>query len=132
GSVTLGESQLKIAARIISVGRQINVPDRGLKIALMTALQESSLQMYANSTVAESLEYPHDAVGDDHDSVNPFQQRPSSGWGTVAELMDLTYSIRAFFGGPEGPNGGSPRGLLDIDEWESMEPGEAAQAVQVS
>lgn len=131
-TVTLGAEQLAIASRIVAVARQQGISDKGIKVAFMTALQESRLRMYANSSVPESLEYDHDAVGSDHDSVNPFQQRPSSGWGTVAELMDLDYSIKAFFGGPDGPNGGSPRGLLDIDGWESMEPGVAAQTVQVS
>ncbi len=131
GKVTLNEKQIAIATRIITVGRDLGISDKGLKIALMTALQESVLRMYANSSVPESLNYPHDAVGSDHDSVNPFQQRVS-GWGTVAELMNLDYSIKAFFGGPTGPNGGSPRGLLDIRGWESLAPGVAAQRVQVS
>jgi hypothetical protein len=61
-----------------------------------------------------------------------FQMRPQSGWGTVAELMDPTYQARAFFGGPTGPNYPSPRGLLDIPGWQQMDPGEAAQAVEVS
>lgn len=130
-TVSLDSKQVAIATRIITVGRELGVSDKGLKIALMTALQESRLRMYANSSVPESLEYDHDAVGSDHDSVNPFQQRVS-GWGTVAELMNLDYSIKAFFGGPTGPNGGSPRGLLDVPGWESMHPGVAAQTVQVS
>lgn len=131
GKITLNEKQIAIATRIITVGRDLGVSDKGLKIALMTGLQESVLRMYANSSVPESLNYPHDAVGSDHDSVNPFQQRVS-GWGTVAKLMNLDYSIKAFFGGPTGPNGGSPRGLLDITGWESLAPGVAAQRVQVS
>jgi murein DD-endopeptidase MepM/ murein hydrolase activator NlpD len=98
---------------------------------MMTALQESGLKMYANSSVPASLDYPHDAVGSDHDSVNYFQQRVS-GWGTVEELMDPVYAAKAFFGGVDGPNGGSPRGLLDIPGWEDMGLGEAAQTVQVS
>jgi len=132
GKVTLNAKQLTIAASIIGVGRELSISDHGIKAALMTALQESVLKMYANEGVPESLNYPHDAVGSDHDSVNPFQQRPSSGWGTVAELMTLDYSIRAFYGGQTGPNGGSPRGLLDVPGWESMTPGKAAQTVQVS
>src|SRR5699024_7118798 len=67
--------------------------------------------------------------GSDHDSLGLFQMRPQSGWGTAAELMDPGYQARAFFGGPTGPNGGSPRGLLDIPDWEQMDTGEAAQAV---
>ncbi|AIT60034.1 hypothetical protein [Corynebacterium doosanense] len=130
-SVQLDEKQLANAAKIITVGTQAGVSVAGLKIALMTTLQESKLRMLANSTVPESLEFPHEGVGSDHDSVNFFQQRPG-GWGTVAELMDPDYAIRAFFGGPKGPNGGSPRGLLDIKDWETLRPGQAAQKVQVS
>lgn len=130
-SVQLDEKQLGNAAKIITVGTQTGVSAAGLKIALMTALQESKLRMLANSSVPESLELPNEGVGSDHDSVNMFQQRPG-GWGSVAELMDPDYAVRAFFGGPKGPNGGSPRGLLDIKDWETMRPGVAAQKVQVS
>jgi len=128
---TLGAKQLSNAAGILAVARSLGVSLQGQQIAMMTALQESGLQMYANSSVPASLDYPHEAVGSDHDSVNFFQQRVS-GWGTVAELMDPTYAAKAFFGGLEGPNEGSPRGLLDIPGWESMPMGKAAQSVQVS
>jgi cell wall-associated NlpC family hydrolase len=46
--------------------------------------------------------------------------------------MDASYNARAFYGGPTGPNRGSPRGLLDVPGWQSMDKGLAAQAVQVS
>lgn len=58
--------------------------------------------------------------------------RPAAGWGTVAELMDPRFQAQAFFGGPDGPNGGSPRGLLDIPGWQSLPKGVAAQSVEVS
>lgn len=128
----LRPEQTAAASTIIRVGRELGVSDRGILIALMTALQESGLRNYANASVPESLSYPHDAVGRDHDSVNAFQQRPAAGWGSVAELMNPDYAAKAFYGGPSGPNGGSPRGLLDISGWESMGLGQAAQKVQVS
>lgn len=46
--------------------------------------------------------------------------------------MDPTYQAAAFFGGPTGPNHGSPRGLLDTPRWEALPKGAAAQAVEVS
>jgi murein DD-endopeptidase MepM/ murein hydrolase activator NlpD len=58
--------------------------------------------------------------------------RPQAGWGTVAQLMDPSYQARAFYGGPTGPNYPSPRGLLDIPNWQTLDPGAAAQAVEVS
>lgn len=32
--------------------------------------------------------------------------------------MDPVWSSRAFYGGPNGPNHGSPRGLLDLEDWQ--------------
>jgi murein DD-endopeptidase MepM/ murein hydrolase activator NlpD len=46
--------------------------------------------------------------------------------------MNATYQSRAFYGGSSGPNYPSPRGLLDIPDWQHLDPGEAAQAVEVS
>lgn len=134
--ITLNGSQLKNAETIISVGRSLGVDDKGILVALITALQESTLKMYANSgEYPESLDFPHDADGSDHDSLGLFQQRPAAGWGTVAELMDAVENAKRFYGGPQGPNGGSPPGLLDVlakRDLSSATPGEVAQAVQVS
>jgi cell wall-associated NlpC family hydrolase len=131
-AIKLNAAQLQNAATIVAVGQSLKVSTNGLKIALMVALQESTLRNLANANVPASLGYPNEGVGRDHDSVNVFQQRPASGWGTVQDLMDPTYAAKAFFGGPTGPNGGSPRGLLDIANWEAMSPTKAAQTVQVS
>lgn len=133
-AVTLNRQQLTHAATIITVGGQADGVGRpGVVIALMAALTESSLRMLANTgTYPESGDYPNDGKGSDHDSLGLFQMRPQSGWGTVAELMDPNYQSRAFYGGPTGPNYPSPRGLLDIPGWQQLDPGEAAQAVEVS
>lgn len=128
----LSESQTAVAKSYIAVGRARSVPDSGIVIALMMALQESGLQMLANPSVPESLQLPHDGVGSDHDSIGSAQQRPSSGWGSVEELMQPAYNAEAFYGGPQGPNHGSPPGLLDVQGWQQMDSGAAAQAVQGS
>ena len=101
---------------IIAVGRELGVSDYGIVIALATAAQESTLR---------NLDWG------DRDSVGLFQQRPSTGWGTVEALMDPAHAARLFFGGPSGPNIDTA-GLLDIDGWESMSLTVAAQAVQIS
>lgn len=134
GSMVAGLSpaQTKVARGYVSVGKGLGLPREASVIAIMMALQESSLRMLANINVPESFGYPHDGVGSDHDSVGSAQQRPAAGWGSVRELMDITYNARAFYGGPTGPNHGSPRGLLDIPGWTYMNKGQAAQAVQVS
>ncbi|WP_293786756.1 M23 family metallopeptidase [uncultured Aeromicrobium sp.] len=133
-TVTLNKTQLTHAATIIATGSQTaGVGRPGVVIALMAALTESHLRMLANTgTYPESADYPNDGNGSDHDSLGLFQMRPQSGWGTVADLMDPTYQARAFYGGPTGPNYPSPRGLLDIPGWQQLDPGEAAQAVEVS
>ena len=105
------------ARTIIQVGRELGVPDYGIVIALATAMQESSLR---------NLDWG------DRDSVGLFQQRPSSGWGSVEQLTTPTHAARLFYGGPSNPNRGFTRGLLDIRGWESMAVTQAAQAVQIS
>lgn len=132
-TVTLGKLQLERAAAIIAVGKSQDIPARGQLVALMTALTESTLRVLSNtSAYPESANMPNDGNGGDHDSLGLFQQRSAAGWGSVENLMDPVWSSRAFYGGPNGPNHGSPRGLLDIDDWQDMDPGAAAQAVQVS
>lgn len=130
--IVLTSAQVKVAQAIIGVGKQLSVSDAGLQIAIMVGLQESGLRVLANSSVPASMTFAHDGVGSDHDSLGSAQQRPSAGWGSVAELMSPVYDAQAFFGGTSGPNHGSPRGLLDVPDWASMTKGEAAQAVQAS
>lgn len=130
--VNVTDRQMAVAGDYVSLGQQLGVPREGQIIAIMMALQESSLRVLANVNVPASLQYPHDGLGSDHDSLGTAQQRPAAGWGTVEQLMDPKYNVRAFYGGPAGPNRGSPPGLLDIRGWQSMNKGQAAQAVQVS
>lgn len=132
--VRLNRQQLTHAATIVQVGSRLDdVGPDGITIALMAALTESGLRMLANSSAhPSSRSFPNDGDGGDHDSLGLFQMRPSTGWGRVSELMDPIYQARAFFGGPTGPNRGSPRGLLDLPGWKMMSKGAAAQAVEVS
>ncbi|MET8807913.1 peptidase M23 [Streptomyces sp. NPDC004546] len=109
----LHAQQLTNAKIIDQEATKAGLPGRATLIGLMTALQESTL-----------INLDHG----DQDSVGLFQQRPSSGWGTKAQIMDPHYSARMFF---LGDKDGSPQGLADKN-WESMGLGEAAQAVQHS
>jgi LysM repeat protein len=113
----LDAEQAANAGVIIGVGRELGVSDRGIAIALGTAMQESWLR---------NLDWG------DRDSLGLFQQRPSTGWGTPEEVSDPARAARAFYGGPSDPNGESTRGLLDIDGWQDMSFADAAQAVQIS
>jgi murein DD-endopeptidase MepM/ murein hydrolase activator NlpD len=95
---------------IVAVGEQTRVPVRGWVVAVATALQESNLINLGD-------------LGDrnDHDSLGLFQQRPSMGWGTPAQLMTPDYAATKFY-----------ERLLTVPGWQSLPVTEAAQAVQRS
>ncbi|WP_446219664.1 peptidase M23 [Micromonospora sp. IBHARD004] len=117
----LDEDQMDNAKAIVRAGRDMGVPRRGLVIAVATAMQESNLYNYASAVLPESQNYPHQAIGWDHDSVGLFQQRPSSGWGSVGDLMDPKFATHQFLAA-----------LEEIPGWQDMALTDAAQAVQVS
>ena len=103
---SLSSAQLGNAQIIAQVGVSMGVPMPGETIAIATALQESDLQ---------NLSYG------DRDSLGLFQQRPSQGWGTPAEIMNPSYAARQFY-----------TQLLQVPGWRSMSTTAAAQAVQRS
>lgn len=109
--------QIAKAAKDLGLGKD------GAVIGNGTALVEvgDPMKMYANKSVPDSLNYPHDAVGSNHDSVGLFQQRDNGAWGTVADRMDPYKSAVMFFKALQGVNG-----------WQTMDKGAAAQAVQRS
>src|SRR5262249_7776339 len=106
---------------IVAVAQRRGLPRRAMVVAIACALQESDLRNVASTAVPESMRYPHQGVEVDHDSVGLFQQRPSQGWGTVAELMD-----------PEGSTGLFLDALARVPGWGSMSVASAGQAVQRS
>jgi cell wall-associated NlpC family hydrolase len=102
----LDGQQAANAHTIVAVGRSRVVPTRGLVVAVATALQESGLR---------NLRYG------DRDSLGLFQQRPSQGWGSPAQLLDPTYAATRFF-----------TALLQVPGWQRLPVAAAAQAVQRS
>lgn len=110
----LSSEQIDNARTIIGVGKGAELSEKAQKIAVMTALQESSLQ---------------DLDGGDRDSAGAFQQRPSMNWGSTAQVTDPVFASKSFYGvNPDSPN----PGLTQIDNWKNMDPGDAAQDVQSS
>ncbi|MFS0442180.1 hypothetical protein ACL1B4_08140 [Corynebacterium striatum] len=109
-------------SEIAEAAKRLGVGAKGAKIGVATALVESGnpMKMWANNAVPESLKYKHDAVGSDHDSVGLFQQRDNGAWGEVWQRMDPYESAAMFFR------------QLHTFKWQDMEPGAAAQKVQVS
>jgi hypothetical protein len=105
-AIPLAADQAAIAATIAGVAARDRLPREAVVIAYATALQESQLQ---------NLDYG------DRDSVGVFQQRPSQGWGTTAELEDPLYATTKFFGA-----------LVRVPGYATLPVDEAAQDVQHS
>jgi hypothetical protein len=105
-TVSLSVEQAENAATIGGVGYAEGMPDHAVTVAIATALQESRLQNLA---------------GGDRDSAGLFQQRPSQGWGTYAQVTDPVFAAQAFY-----------RALRKLPDWQDVTVTEAAQLVQRS
>jgi murein DD-endopeptidase MepM/ murein hydrolase activator NlpD len=131
--VELDAVQMGHALTIVAVAAAQGLDPYAATVALATAYQESRIRMLANdgsspeltaeqaAVTATSLQYAHDGLGSDHDSVNTFQQRWIAGWGTVAQLMDPVYAAAAFYDR-----------LVEVPNWRTIPLTQAAQAVQIS
>jgi hypothetical protein len=108
-SFDLTPEQAQNAALIAGVAVARGLPARAASIAIATAVQESRL---------ENIDYGDEAGPD---SRGLFQQRPSQGWGTEAEVMDPLYAAGAFYDA-----------LVRIPGYESLPITDAAQRVQRS
>jgi hypothetical protein len=102
----LAPDQAQNASIIAAVAIQMGLPDHAVTVALATAYQESQLQ---------NLTYG------DLDSLGLFQQRPSEGWGTPAQIENPVYAATAFYDH-----------LVQVPGWETMPVTQAAQMVQRS
>lgn len=117
----LTPAQMNNAMHIVNTGRSLKLPKRAMIVAISTAMQESNLYNLASDVLPESTRYTNEGSGSDHDSVGLFQQRPSSGWGTVRNLMKPSYAATQFY-----------NALSNVYGWQSMSVTRAAQTVQVS
>ncbi|NJP32658.1 hypothetical protein [Micromonospora thermarum] len=108
--IDLDDEQVANVKAIIAATKKAGMDERAAVVAIATALQESKL-----------VNLGHLGERNDHDSQGLFQQRPSSGWGTVEQITDPEYSTMAFL-----------KGLKQVDGWQDMPLTEAAQTVQVS
>jgi hypothetical protein len=102
----LSPEQTDNAATIAAVGQQLGMPAHAVTVAFATALQESHLINLA---------------GGDLDSAGLFQQRPSEGWGTHAQVTDPVHASLAFY-----------QHLRTVPGWTTLSVTDAAQRVQHS
>jgi hypothetical protein len=105
-SVPLTTEQVENARAIAAVAQNRGLPERAIVIALATAQQESRLR---------NLDYG------DRDSLGLFQQRPSQGWGTEAQVQDPVYAAGIFYDR-----------LVRVPGWDTGRLTEVAQTVQRS
>jgi len=108
--IDLTDEQTTNAKAIIAATKKNGMNERAAVISIATALQESKLENLGH-------------LGDrnDHDSQGLFQQRPSSGWGTIEQITNPEYATTAFL-----------TALKQVDGWQDMPLTQAAQTVQVS
>lgn len=102
----LNSEQLRNARIIVEVSQRMGLPARAAVIAIATAFQESTLR---------NLSYGH------LDSAGLFQQRPSAGWGSYAQVTDPYYAAKKFY-----------TELREVNGWRRLPVTVAAQDVQVS
>lgn len=102
----LTREQLRNAETIYRVGQKMGMSERDIQIALATAYQESRLR---------------NLKGGDRDSQGLFQQRPSQGWGSPAQVTNPEYAAAKFFAA-----------LKKVGNRDSLSLTQAAQAVQRS
>ena len=105
-TVDLSVEQAENAALIAGTAVRRGLPARAVSIALATAYQESKLVNVGHG---------------DRDSLGLFQQRPSQGWGTEAQVQDPVFATNAFYDA-----------LVEVDDYRGMEITDAAQEVQRS
>ncbi|KAF7712227.1 Uncharacterized protein PECH_003816 [Penicillium ucsense] len=116
----LSATQSNHARAIIAEAKSEGLGLHGCSAGIATALVESSILIYANNAVPASLNYPHDAVGSDSDSVGIFQQRARY-YPNIAADMDAARSAAQFFAK-----------MKSISGWQTMAVGTLCQKVQVS
>jgi len=104
--VDLTTEQAENATLIAAIGVSRGLPARAVSIALATAYQESKIVNLTHG---------------DRDSLGLFQQRPSQGWGTTAQVRDPYYATNAFYDA-----------LEKIPDYKDLRITEAAQKVQRS
>lgn len=104
---SLDSEQMRIAALIVTAVRAYPATSdkpHAAVVALATARQESGIR---------NLPYG------DRDSLGVFQQRPSQGWGTPAQILDVNHATTAFL-----------THLVAVPRWQTIPVTDAAARVQ--
>jgi hypothetical protein len=102
-----GAADLGIAKTIADVAHQLKADHKVLLSAMETALVESGM---------------HNLKYGDRDSLGVFQQRPSQGWGSPAEVLNVAHAARSYLS----------RAIANESRYAKGSAGQLAQSVQRS
>lgn len=106
GGQAWSAEQTTNAHTIVGRAVELGLPKRAAVIAVSTAIVESRL---------------HNLGHGDRDSLGLFQQRPSTGWGSPAQILNPRTSTETFYDR-----------LVKVPNWQRLPPGVAANLVQSS
>lgn len=140
----INEAQSRNAGAAVWQIQQYRLGRAACLAVMATALQESELQVYANPNVPESMQYRHDRVGGDQNSVGTFDFSPPSQIVLpVSGLISFTYTYTGMFQqrkpwypdtarsmDPAGSTGLFLDQMLRVPNWQNMETSALCQAVQ--
>jgi len=105
GGFAPSASSEDIGQAMCRIGNDLGVSDKIMLSAFETAIVESGIR---------------NLPGGDRDSAGVFQQRPSQGWGSFAQVTDVAYAANTYF-----------RRAIDADN-SGLSAGQLAQSVQRS
>ncbi len=108
GSYTLDIDQAQVASTVVGVVLKRTLPVRAAVLTIGAALQESKLR---NIPAGQG----------DRDSVGILQQRPSQGWGTAAEIANVSYATGKFLDA-----------VVKVPNWQGDSLAAVVQSVQFS
>lgn len=112
----LSDEQNEVAQKIIGAAEARDLPKKAAVIGVATGLVEADL---INVDYGDDRHGVTNPDGSLTTSIGVFQQQDN--WGSREDRMDPFKSAGLFYDA-----------LEELPDWESMDPGEAAQAVQVS
>jgi hypothetical protein len=107
GGNPFGPPDMEVVCTIVEVGERRRVSDRVMLSAMETAIVESGV---------------HNLNYGDRDSLGVFQQRPSQGWGSPAQVTNVAYASKKYFETAEEMDRGQPAGVLAQDVQRSAFP----------
>lgn len=108
GRFEVSTAQAAVASQLVAVAVSRGLPTQASTLLVTAAIQESKLRNIPSGQ-------------GDRDSVGVLQQRPSQGWGSVAQLSDPAYAAGAFLDA-----------VVKVPGWQTEPTAEVIQAVQIS